>query len=323
MAAAVKMHKRRPVAPTKDTQIVNVNTLASLRAETTVEKYHTLFMNVELIMNAMLDYGVTDEVITIINTARLAQHERDVTELDKYRQEIVDSAKRLDEENQRVIDKAEADHYSPEATVLRATTVSNPVKLRPTEGGMTVMLTVTARLSHNLPTSSASLLKAEQIYGAFWAIKAKCFAVPRGVSVHAAYVAYMEKYPKLKTRGYRLLSEYRVVQSHYRNVDVYMLVNVSKLVALRDSKIIELGLSSRDELRDREYENQLPIIQRAELVAKKLPRTVSPESRRFIVSMLVRTMQLDEKKTRLQTARYARDGKPRNPSAAATLLSHN
>jgi hypothetical protein len=315
------MHKRRPVAPTKNTQIVNLNTITALKPETTVEAYHTLFMNVELLMGTMLDHGVQDEVITMINSARVAQHVREVSELDRYLDDILASARRWQAESERVAKVAEEERYSPEATVSKLKLNENPKRLTPPETGEVLWLTVTARLSHSLPPSAAAILRAEQVYGPFWTLRSRCFVLPRGEGAAAAFVAYKAAHPKLEKKGVRLLSEYKLLQTVYRNVDIYMLVDLPRLVALRGIKIIELGLSTREQMREISYEERLPIIERAEVIVSRYPKTVSAESKRYMVHRLVELMLLDEQKNRLRTARYARDGEPIRSSAAASLLS--
>ena len=323
VAVAVKTNKRRPVARTRDTQEVNLHTIASLHAETTVEAYHSLFMNIEILMGTVIEHGVHDEVITIINSARLAQHVRVVSELDKYLAEVTAAAIRFNEETDRTSRKAEADRYSPEATVRRLRDAdSNPARLKPPAGGALVTLSVTARLSNSLLASSQAILKAEQVYGAFWTFKARCFVVRRGTSAATAFLAYMAERPKAASRGYRLLTEYKLVQSTYRNAEIYMLVDLPRLVALQDTKIMELSISTRAELQVQDAEDRLPIIQKAELIVSRLPKTVSADSKRYMVNRLVEGMLLDDKKLKLQTARYGVDGPPRQMSAAAALLTH-
>ncbi len=323
--AAIATHKRRPVAPTKDTQKVDINTLASLRPEVTVEGYHQLFVNIELAMGPMLEHGLTDEIITMVNTARLAQFSRDIPTLDKYLDEIISSAKRWNAENDRIAKMAEAEMYSPEATIVRLKGDKNPRRLNPPEGGGIVTLNITARLSHSLPPSSAKMLKAEQVYGPFWNIEARCFVIRRSSS-HAnnaaAFVEYKKTRTKVQKRDYRLLTEYKLQQSRYRNCDIYMLVDIPRLVALRDTKILELGLASKEQIQVRDMEERLPIIERAEAAVARLPITVSADSRRYMVHRLVETMLLDDKKTRLRTARYARDGAPKESNPATQMLSN-
>lgn len=322
--AAIATHKRRPVAPTKYTQKVNLNNLDKLRPETSVEAYHQLFVNIELAVNPMLEHGVQDEIITIINTARLAQYARELSDLDKYLEEIVACAYRWNAENERIAKTAEQELYSPEATIARLRGDENPRRLLPPEGGGIVTLNITARLSNGLLPSSAKMLKAEQVYGPFWNIKAKCFIVRRGaqeMSAPAAFVAYRNAKPKVQAKDYRLLPEYKVTQTRYRNVDIFMLVDLPRLVALRDTKILELGLATRAQLQQQDMEERLPIIERAEAIAARMPRTVSAESKRYMVHRLVETMLLDEKRTRLRNARYARDGIPKVHSAAAQILN--
>lgn len=321
--AAVATHKRRPVAPTKHTQKVDINTIANLRPESTVDAYHQLFVNIELLMNAMLDHGAQDEVITMVNTARLAQYARDVSDLDKYLDEIVSSAKRWNEENDRIARTAETEIYSPEATIVRLKGEQNPRRLNPPENGGIITLNITARLQASLPPSSAKMLKAEQVYGPFWTIKARCFVVRRGThaTAAAAFVAYREKRPKVQERNYRLLTEYKVAQTRYRNCDIYMLVDLPRIVALRDTKIIELGIASKEQIQIRDMEERLPIIERAEVIVARLPRTVSPDSKRYMVHRLVEGMLLDEKRGRLRKARYGRDGEPKSSNPAAQVLA--
>jgi hypothetical protein len=318
---AVKTHKRRPVAPTKDTQVVNLNTLTALRPESTVEAYHVLFMNVELLMGTMMDHGAEDEVITMINSARVAQRCREVTELHKFLDEIISSAKRWEDETNRVAKRAEEDRYSPESTVARLRSGDNPRRLTPPDTGAAVNLTITARLSHSLPQSSAELLRAEQVYGPFWTIRSRCFVVPRGINPHTAFLAYKNANPKFAKKDYRLLTEYRLVQNTYRNVEIYMLVTLPRLFALRDTKVLELGMSTREQMRAADLETRLPIIERAELAVSRLPKIVSADSKRYMVARLVEYMLLDEKRGKLRKARYARDGEPPRYTAASSLLS--
>lgn len=323
--AALATHKRRPVAPTKDTQKVEIGTLASLRPEKTVEAYHQLFVNIELLMNTMLDHGIQDEVITMINSARLAQYARNISDLDRYLEEIIASAKRWNAENERIAKAAESELYSPEATVSRMRVDENPQHLHPPESGVVVTLNVTARLSHNLPESSAKILKAEQVYGAFWNIKARCFVVPRMASFGAvaqAFQSYESVRTKLKQRKYRLLTEYRVNQTRYKNVEIYMLVDLPRLVALRDTKILELGMASKEQAHRQDAQERLPIIERAESIVAALPRTVSAESKRYMVHRLAENMLLESKKTRLRLARYKRDGEPAPANPARELLAN-
>lgn len=321
--AALATYKRRPVAPTKNTQKVEIGTLTSLHEEKTIEEYHTLFLNIELLMTSMIDHGLQDEVITMINTARIAQYAKDISSLDKYLLEIVASATRWNEENDRVSLRAETERYSPEATVRRLNDSGNPIKLTPPETGIITTLTITARLTNTLPLSSASMLRAEQVYGPFWNIKARCFVVPKGTVAGAAalFLDYLAANKKAKKRDYRLLAEYKLSQSVYRNVDIYMLVDVPRLIALRDTKIIELGIASKHQIEVQSLEERLPIIERAEAIVAKLPTIVSSDSRRFMINRLVEFMLLDEKRTRLRKARYARDGEPKASNPASVYLA--
>ncbi len=325
--AALKTSKRRPVARTKETQDVTLDTIGKLKPVTSIQEYHQLFMNVELLMGAMLDYGVHDEVITIINTARIAQNTHDLDYLHKYLAETNAAGKRFQKESMREAAKAEADVYSPEATVNRLTNTNNPATLRVTSpaGCKLVTLNVTARLSMNLPPSAAKLLRAEQVYGAFWTIKAKCLAVPRGMSTAEAVMAfsqYKATRSKLRAKDYRLLAEYRVVQNTYPNVDIYMLTDLPSLVALRNTKILELGIATLEQIEQINYEEHLPIIDKAKLLVSRLPAVVSADSRNYIMYRLVEDMLLDNKRTALRKARYKRDGQPKESSPATIAIAY-
>lgn len=323
---ALKTSKRRPMARAEDAQIVSLETIGSLKQEASVAEYHQLFMSVELLMSAILDYGVQDEVITMITSSRIAQHTHDLEALHKYLAEVNASANRFHEESRIVANRAESDVYSPEATVQRMTSISNPKSLYPTESGMLVTLNITARLSTNLQPSSAKLLKAEQVYGAFWNLKAKCFVLPRGRGLGdaaTAFLAYTEKRPKTKARGYRLLSEYRVTQSVYPNVEIYMMTDLPRLVALRDTKIIELSIATREQVEQIDYEERLPIIDRARLEVSRLPSVVSAESRNYIMYRKVEEYLLDNKKTGLRKIRFKRDGNPPDHNSATVAMAYH
>lgn len=322
--AAISTHKRRPVAPTADTQKVTITSLPGLKPEKTVEAYHQLFVNIELLMSTMLEHGVYDEVITMINAARIAQRVHSLEELDRYLEEIVESVNRWNTENAKVAKTAESERYSPEATVSRFNSTDNPRRLRPPDGGGVITLRVTARLSSGLLPSSAALLRAEQVYGPFWSIKARCFVVPRGTHVGAAqaFLAYRNANPKFAKRDFRLLTEYRLAQSQYANCDIYMLVDLPRLMALRDTKILELGIATKSQLRVQNIEESLPIIDRAKAIIARLPTIVSADSREYIKHRLVEAMLLQDKRDRLRKARYGRDGEPRGYTAASSELAY-
>jgi hypothetical protein len=272
-------------------------------------------------MGTMVDHGAEDEVITMINSARVAQRCREVPKLHMFLNEIITSAKRWEDETNRIARKAEEERYSPEATVTRLRKGANPRRLTPPETGAAVNLTITARLSHGLMQSSAELLRAEQVYGPFWTIRSRCFVVPRGVNAHAAFLAYKANNPQFAKKDYRLLNEYRLLQNTYRNVEIYMLMTLPRLFALRDTKILELGMSTREQMQLADMEARLPIIERAELIVSRLPKIVPADSKRYMVQRLVEYMLLDEKRTKLRNARWARDGEPPRYTAANSLLS--
>lgn len=313
-------YKRRIIAR-KTTQAVTLETLGSLKYEADVKAYHALFTSVELLANAALEHTFHDELITIINTARLAQYCRNLDDLNRYLDETNQAGVAWNRKLAKEAAVAEqATSYTPEATMTRLQAARNPPKLRVGPSGASVVtLYLTARLDKPLPPSSARLLCAEQVYGPFWTIKARCFAFKRGnsASVATAFLEYKAKNDAFAKAGFRLLQEYKISQSVYKDYDVYMLLNLSRLTALRDTTILEISLANETSNSTRNVD--LPIIERAEAVAASLPPVVSADSRRYIVHRLAEAMSLEEKRDSLRSQRYKAFGPPRQVNMAAVV----